>query len=167
MEKLAVGRRFIARSLAELLASEGYVVSPASKVAEAVQLAMSHDFDVAICDVMLPDGSRHVLNHYGVVIVEKPDTSGIPPEIDHLLKDRSSWEESFLPRLRASPERAALPDPLRSMLSDGARDYPVGLHCGSLYGRIRDWTGMVSLAFHGPGGRQGPGSAFRRGALQE
>ena len=46
----------IRRSLAELLASEGYVVSPANKVADAVALAMSHDFDVAICDVMLPDG---------------------------------------------------------------------------------------------------------------
>lgn len=46
----------IRRSLAELLASEGYVVSPASKVSEAQQLAMSNDFDVAICDVMLPDG---------------------------------------------------------------------------------------------------------------
>lgn len=46
----------IRRSLAELLASEGYVVSPASRVSEAQQLAMSNDFDVAICDVMLPDG---------------------------------------------------------------------------------------------------------------
>jgi len=46
----------IRRSLAELLASEGYVVSPASTMTEAVQLAMSNDFDVAVCDVMLPDG---------------------------------------------------------------------------------------------------------------
>ncbi len=46
----------IRRSLAELLSGEGYVVSPAANVTEAVTLAMSHDFDVAICDVMLPDG---------------------------------------------------------------------------------------------------------------
>lgn len=46
----------IRRSLAELLASEGYVVSPAGTMTEAVQLAMSNDFDVAVCDVMLPDG---------------------------------------------------------------------------------------------------------------
>ncbi len=46
----------IRRSLAELLQGEGYVVSPAATVTEAVTLAMSHDFDVAICDVMLPDG---------------------------------------------------------------------------------------------------------------
>lgn len=46
----------IRRSLAELLQGEGYVVSPAASVTEAVTLAMSHDFDVAICDVMLPDG---------------------------------------------------------------------------------------------------------------
>lgn len=46
----------IRNSLTELLASEGYVVSAAEKAAEAASLAMSHDFDVAICDVMLPDG---------------------------------------------------------------------------------------------------------------
>jgi len=46
----------IRRSLAELLEAEGYVVSPASNVAEAISFARSHDFDVAICDVMLPDG---------------------------------------------------------------------------------------------------------------
>lgn len=46
----------IRRSLAELLSGEGYVVSPAEKFADALMLARSHDFDVAICDVMLPDG---------------------------------------------------------------------------------------------------------------
>lgn len=46
----------IRRSLTELLGSEGYAVTPTSRVSEAVQLAMSNDFDVAICDVMLPDG---------------------------------------------------------------------------------------------------------------
>ncbi len=46
----------IRRSLAELLQGEGYVVSPAANLTDAVSLARSHDFDVAICDVMLPDG---------------------------------------------------------------------------------------------------------------
>src|SRR5206468_12682596 len=46
----------IRRSLAELLQGEGYVVSPAANVTDAVSLARSNDFDVAICDVMLPDG---------------------------------------------------------------------------------------------------------------
>ena len=46
----------IRRSLAELLEAEGYVVSPAANVTEALSFARSHDFDVAICDVMLPDG---------------------------------------------------------------------------------------------------------------
>ena len=46
----------IRRSLTELLSGEGYVVSPAGNVSGAIDLARSHDFDVALCDVQLPDG---------------------------------------------------------------------------------------------------------------
>ena len=40
----------------EFLSSEGYRVGDASTVAEALELARKQDFDVAICDVQLPDG---------------------------------------------------------------------------------------------------------------
>ncbi|MGY8825942.1 MAG: hypothetical protein ACKVJG_18735 [Candidatus Latescibacterota bacterium] len=38
--------------------------------------------------------TRHVRNANGAVIVEKPDALSIPAEIDHLLKDRPSWENT-------------------------------------------------------------------------
>ncbi|MFL7809552.1 MAG: hypothetical protein AB8I80_13025, partial [Anaerolineae bacterium] len=47
----------------------------------------------------LPDGSRKVLDGDGVVVLQKEGATGIPTEIDHLLKDRKSWEEIYLPRL--------------------------------------------------------------------
>ena len=46
----------IRNSLSELLTGEGYQVSEAGRVGDAVELAKETDFDVAICDVQLPDG---------------------------------------------------------------------------------------------------------------
>ena len=46
----------IRNSLSELLTGEGYQVSEAGRVGDAVDLAKETDFDVAICDVQLPDG---------------------------------------------------------------------------------------------------------------
>ena len=46
----------IATTLREFLSSEGYTVSVAGTVAEALDLARADDFEVAICDIQLPDG---------------------------------------------------------------------------------------------------------------
>jgi len=46
----------IRESLREVLSGEGYEVGEASRVADAMSLARKRDFDVAICDVQLPDG---------------------------------------------------------------------------------------------------------------
>ncbi len=46
----------IRTTLREFLVGEGYKVSEAGTVAEALALARRRDFEVAICDVQLPDG---------------------------------------------------------------------------------------------------------------
>ena len=46
----------IRNSLTELLTAEGYAVSETGRVGVALELAEQTDFDVAICDVQLPDG---------------------------------------------------------------------------------------------------------------
>jgi DNA-binding NtrC family response regulator len=46
----------IRTTLSEFLSSEGYAVSVAGAVADAVRLAEARKFDVFICDVQLPDG---------------------------------------------------------------------------------------------------------------
>ena len=46
----------IRSTLAEFLQTEGFKVTTAARVAEALELARAEDFDVAICDVQLPDG---------------------------------------------------------------------------------------------------------------
>ncbi len=106
-----------------------------------------------------PDGSRKVRNHRGVVLVEKDDATSIPAEIDHTLKDRQSWDTIFRPRLQFTIERVTKM-PVRvndrmvsfdegglEFLRQDTRDYLYGLHCGSLYGIIRDWIGMENTIY--------------------
>lgn len=65
----------IRRTLREFLMSEGFVVVEAGTVAQAMQAARERDFQVAICDVRLPDGD-------GIQLCRKlqqvnPDTSAL------------------------------------------------------------------------------------------
>jgi uroporphyrinogen decarboxylase len=102
-------------------------------------------FESKVLEV-LPDGSRKVLDPNGVVVLAKDDATGIPSEIAHLLVDRASWEEHYLPKLQWDDARvdaaaaAALRDP-------STRENPIGLHCGSLYGEIRNWIGVEGSAY--------------------
>lgn len=93
-----------------------------------------------------PDGTKTLRQSDGVTVVQKPEAGSIPAEIDHLLKDRASWEEHYKPRLQFSPERinrqklAAIPAP-------ADRETPVILHCGSLFGMIRNWLGVTGASY--------------------
>lgn len=90
-----------------------------------------------------PDGSSHVRISNGTTVLQSPNTVSIPAEIDHLLKDRASWEEHYKPRLQWSERRIGpLPGP------DAGRDgNPQGIWCGSLLGALRDVLGVVGLSY--------------------
>ena len=106
-----------------------------------------------------PDGCREVRDAAGVVVIEKEGVTSIPPEIDHLLRDRTSWEEHYVERLRYHPARVhecakndgtpfvPLAETARSFFANPARDMPVGLHCGSLLGEIRNWLGLRGMSY--------------------
>ena len=90
----------------------------------------------------LADGSKHIQNGEGVIVLQSPNAGSIPAEIDHLLKDRASWEEHYKPRLQWSPKRIEnLPKP-----GTGSDDLH-GLYCGSLIGNIRNIMGVVGLSY--------------------
>jgi hypothetical protein len=107
----------------------------------------------------LPDGSRKVLDGNGVVVLEKPGTTGIPPEIEHLLTDRASWEKHFKHRFEFCEERVTEGKVLvvdemvpfteggLDYLKTGEREYPYGLHCGSLFGNIRNMLGVTGSSY--------------------
>lgn len=94
----------------------------------------------------LPDGSQKVLDEFGAVLLKKKGATGIPHEFDHLLKDRQTWEEHYLPRLQFSPHRINQPL-LENLKDDRARDQPIGLYCGSLMGEIRNCLGVLGLSY--------------------
>jgi hypothetical protein len=107
----------------------------------------------------LPDGARKVLNSDGAVVIQKEGVTSIPTEVDHLLKGREEWEGFFLPRLQFSEERitgtTVSTEGGELPFGEGGLDYlrrgewenPYGLFCGSLYGVIRDWLGLVGSAY--------------------
>ena len=106
-----------------------------------------------------PDGSRHVLNGNGVVIVQRPEAGSIPAEISHLLKDRASWEEHYKHRLQWCEERVTEVHVVRGevsvpwseggleILQKAEWDTPYGIHCGSLYGLVRNLLGLEGSCY--------------------
>ncbi len=106
-----------------------------------------------------PDGSRHVLNSEGVITLQAPDATGIPSEIDHLFKGRREWEALYKPRFQYVEERLTqawvrVNDAMVPFDQGGAdflradqRSYLYGLHCGSLYGNIRNFVGIENLCY--------------------
>jgi hypothetical protein len=107
----------------------------------------------------LPDGSFKVLDENGAIVLQKEGATGIPSEIDHLFKGRREWEEIYKPKLQYLEERVtgAYVNTGVDMLpfADGGLDYlrrgewerPYGLSCGSLYGVIRNWLGMIGSVY--------------------
>jgi len=93
-----------------------------------------------------PDGTKTMRNQVGVTVIQKPEAGSIPAEVDHLLKDRDSWEEHFKHRLQFSEDRIDL-ELLNKIPAPTERDMPVVLHCGSLFGRIRNWLGFEGSSY--------------------
>ena len=115
-------------------------------------------FERKILEVM-PDGSQKVLNHEGVVLLEKPGVASIPPEIDHTLKTRADWEEHYVHRLQWDESRV-LNAPVQTdqetlpfgaggldYLKSNDRKNHYGLFCGSLFGSIRNVVGVTGASY--------------------
>lgn len=83
-----------------------------------------------------PDGTRHVRDSDGVTYLSKPGAGSIPAHVDYLLKDRAAWEEHYKWRYQWNEQRV---DRIGlEWLAKTPRENPLGLHCGSLYGNIRN-----------------------------
>ncbi|HOZ47065.1 MAG TPA: uroporphyrinogen decarboxylase family protein [Candidatus Hydrogenedentes bacterium] len=107
----------------------------------------------------LSDGSRKVMNGDGVIVLERPGATSIPSEIDHTLKTRADWETHYRYRLEFFEERVTrasvrvndrmirFDEGGLAFLRKGERDYHYGLHCGSLFGNIRNVLGVVGSSY--------------------
>jgi uroporphyrinogen decarboxylase len=91
-----------------------------------------------------------VRNHDGVLLERGKIMGAIPRHLDHLLKDRRSWEEHYKPRMRPDqPGRFGTHGGWRVWLDEWTRperDYPISIYAGSLYGRQRDWFGLQRIS---------------------
>ena len=47
-----------------------------------------------------PDGTKKIIDGNGVITLQKEGVVSIPKEIDHVFKDRASWEEHYQPKLQ-------------------------------------------------------------------
>ncbi|MDP4133486.1 MAG: uroporphyrinogen decarboxylase family protein [Bacillota bacterium] len=94
----------------------------------------------------LNDGTEKVRNGNGVIVLRKKNAGSIPAEVDHLLKDRESWEKYYLPKLIYSDNRINF-EYLNSIKNADNRETPLGLHCGSLFGEIRNWLGLEGSSY--------------------
>ncbi len=105
------------------------------------------------------DGTQHVMDHNGVVLCQKPGAGSIPAEISHTLTDRKSWDEHYKFRYRwdasrITGQRVLVNDKMipfseggLEFLKTGERDYLYGLHCGSLFGNIRNIVGVEGSSY--------------------
>lgn len=94
-----------------------------------------------------PDGSQVIRDETGLIVRVKKDIVSIPAEIGTTLTDREAWEELYLPKLQYSESRINMEYLKKVKEQDATRDIPLGLHCGSLYGNVRNMMGVEELSY--------------------
>ena len=102
-------------------------------------------------DVLEDRGDSEVVrNRDGVVVERGKMLSSIPKHLDHLLRDRESWEKHYKPRMRPDDPGRYLSEELWGSWverwTDPGRDYPLFIYAGSLYGRQREWFGLTRIS---------------------
>lgn len=93
-----------------------------------------------------PDGSRIIRDEKGLIVLVKPGIVSIPAEIGTSLMDRKAWEELYLPRLQWSARRVNTRR-FKNLSAPEDRELPIGLHCGSLIGEMRNLLGVEQLSY--------------------
>ena len=102
-------------------------------------------FETKVLEV-LPDGSRRVQNHNGLIEKIKPGITSIPSEDDYLLKDREAFETLYRPKMQFTPERVNI-EAFRHFNEHRPWDVPVGFHVGSVLGSVRDMVSVVGMSY--------------------
>ncbi|MBE5767636.1 MAG: hypothetical protein E7335_10860 [Clostridiales bacterium] len=93
------------------------------------------------------DGSILVRDHNGLLIREKPSNKSIPSQVGTTLVDREAWEEHYVHRLQFSEDRIPYAHLEKLKAENDTRENPLGFHCGSLYGFVRDLMGVEELSY--------------------
>lgn len=92
------------------------------------------------------DGHRIIRDENGLIVLNKPGIVSISSEIGTSLTDRDAWEKLYLPKLQYKKDRVNI-EYMKTFVDAENREVPVGLHCGSLMGTIRNLLGVEHLSY--------------------
>lgn len=149
---------YISRELADGYNCYGDNSEADNKIMEQLGFDFSWQSCIGGFNTLLPGFERKVLNveKDGTQIVQesnghisrfKPGLESIPGDAGSLLTDRESWENEFKPRLLYTADRVDKELFSRIHAESENRENPLWLHCGSLYGNLRDMVGIVQLSY--------------------
>ncbi len=93
----------------------------------------------------LPDGFKRVQNNFGLIERIREGAGSIPAEDDYQLKDRSAFEELYLPKMKFFADRVSK-SYLEQVRAENP-DRPLGLHLGSVMGDIRNMMSVVGMSY--------------------
>ena len=94
-----------------------------------------------------PDGKQKVRDIEGNIVLIRPGEAAIPLELGHTLTDWESFEKYYLPRLSYGKEKLDMVLYERLKKENETRENPLGLFCGSVLGRMRNWLGLENMAY--------------------
>ena len=96
----------------------------------------------------LPDGSRRVLNSFGIIEKIHPGVISIPAEDDYLLKDRTAFEELFREKMKFTKERINYEffEKFNENVYEKT-DFPIGINLGSLMGDVRNMVSVIGMSY--------------------
>lgn len=94
----------------------------------------------------MPDGTKRVQNGEGLIERIKPGITSIPSEYDYLLKDREAFENLCRPKMQFDLSSVNL-DYFRHFNETRPTEVPIGLHLGSVMGKIRSMTSVIGVSY--------------------
>lgn len=93
------------------------------------------------------NGAQIIQNSDGLLTRVMPGIVSIPSEIGTMMTGREAWDELYKAKFQYSDDRVDMQAMAKIKAQDADRDIPLGLHCGSLYGNIRNMLGVEELSY--------------------
>ncbi len=93
------------------------------------------------------NGAQIIQNSDGLITRVMPGVVSIPSEIGTMLTGREAWDSLYKDKFVYSDDRVDMEAMAKIKEQDASREIPLGLHCGSLYGNIRNMLGVEELSY--------------------
>ena len=95
----------------------------------------------------LDDGHFVKITRDGVYVKGRAGVTSIEEEIDHSVRDRETWEKVYMPRLAWNNDRLDMETINALIKTNDTRHRYTGVYCGSLFGKVRNYWGIVEISY--------------------